>query len=238
MHNKLFAKRLDEENEKQAVQRQLITIIRHSHRLGLDWYFTETPDLRCGRKEISRTRASGVCFRISLGNKNGLRIPSGRKFGFRGIMFPLLSDDLLILKGHLEQFSKDNQAGRPRGGFLPNRYLSFDASVDFDKRVSKSLDDNLEVRRQRLQSARKIPKLRQIQVSVFERNPDVVAEALYRADGKCQKCDREAPFIRRTNNQPYLEVHHIIPLAEDGEDTVDNAIALCPNCHREMHYGK
>ncbi|MGO2991961.1 MAG: HNH endonuclease [Halomonadaceae bacterium] len=22
-----------------------------------------------------------------------------------------------------------------------------------------------------------------------------------------------------------------------GSDTVENAIALCPNCHREMHYG-
>jgi len=22
-----------------------------------------------------------------------------------------------------------------------------------------------------------------------------------------------------------------------GEDTIENAMALCPNCHREMHYG-
>ncbi|MEY8786001.1 HNH endonuclease [Citrobacter freundii] len=22
-----------------------------------------------------------------------------------------------------------------------------------------------------------------------------------------------------------------------GEDSVENAIALCPNCHREAHYG-
>jgi 5-methylcytosine-specific restriction endonuclease McrA len=36
----------------------------------------------------------------------------------------------------------------------------------------------------------------------------------------------------------YLEVHHIIPLSENGEDSVDNAIALCPNCHRQEHYGE
>lgn len=49
------------------------------------------------------------------------------------------------------------------------------------------------------------------------------------------RCNSEAPFIRRTNGSPYLEVHHKTPLAEDGEDTVENAIALCPNCHRELH---
>lgn len=36
---------------------------------------------------------------------------------------------------------------------------------------------------------------------------------------------------------PYLEVHHIIFLAQGGDDTVDNAEALCPNCHRRKHYG-
>jgi 5-methylcytosine-specific restriction protein A len=34
-----------------------------------------------------------------------------------------------------------------------------------------------------------------------------------------------------------LEVHHKTPLSARGEDTVENAIALCANCHRELHYG-
>ena len=33
----------------------------------------------------------------------------------------------------------------------------------------------------------------------------------------------------------YLEVHHIDQLAKGGADTVENAVALCPNCHRKMH---
>ncbi|WP_442967956.1 HNH endonuclease [Rheinheimera sp.] len=36
---------------------------------------------------------------------------------------------------------------------------------------------------------------------------------------------------------PYLEVHHRIPLAEKGEDTLENAIELCPNCHIQAHFG-
>ena len=30
-----------------------------------------------------------------------------------------------------------------------------------------------------------------------------------------------------------LEIHHIIPEAEKGPDTEDNAAPLCPNCHRD-----
>lgn len=36
----------------------------------------------------------------------------------------------------------------------------------------------------------------------------------------------------------YLETHHIIPLHENGEDSSGNVIALCPNHHREAHYGE
>jgi 5-methylcytosine-specific restriction protein A len=36
---------------------------------------------------------------------------------------------------------------------------------------------------------------------------------------------------------PYLEVHHVKWLALGGSDTVSNAVALCPNCHRLMHHG-
>jgi 5-methylcytosine-specific restriction enzyme A len=37
---------------------------------------------------------------------------------------------------------------------------------------------------------------------------------------------------------PFLEVHHLRTLADGGSDRVSNAVALCPNCHRQMHYGK
>ena len=37
---------------------------------------------------------------------------------------------------------------------------------------------------------------------------------------------------------PFLEVHHLRQLADRGSDTVSNAVALCPNCHREAHYGE
>ncbi|AWV01316.1 hypothetical protein DM992_11800 [Burkholderia sp. JP2-270] len=53
----------------------------------------------------------------------------------------------------------------------------------------------------------------------------------------CGGCGKPAPFQRKSTGRPYLEVHHVLPLAQGGHDTVANAIALCPNCHREQHYG-
>ena len=47
-------------------------------------------------------------------------------------------------------------------------------------------------------------------------------------------CSCPAPF-KDKNGRPYLESHHIIWLAKGGADSIDNTIALCPNCHRKMH---
>jgi 5-methylcytosine-specific restriction endonuclease McrA len=33
------------------------------------------------------------------------------------------------------------------------------------------------------------------------------------------------------------DTHHIVHKKDGGEYTQDNAIVLCPNCHREAHYG-
>ena len=68
----------------------------------------------------------------------------------------------------------------------------------------------------------------------IERDEYIKLYALERADGNCQLCDKPAPFLKK-NGSPYLEVHHINYLANNGSDTIDNVAALCPNCHRKMH---
>lgn len=37
--------------------------------------------------------------------------------------------------------------------------------------------------------------------------------------------------------EPYLEVHHVLRLADDGPDDIFHVAAVCPNCHREAHHG-
>lgn len=69
----------------------------------------------------------------------------------------------------------------------------------------------------------------------FIRDPNVIAWVRQTAAGCCEACDQPAPFMR-ADGVPYLEVHHMRPLSEGGPDTIDNAIAGCPNCHRQLHY--
>jgi 5-methylcytosine-specific restriction endonuclease McrA len=106
----------------------------------------------------------------------------------------------------------------------------------FDAAVQQSSLRSAAQRKARLSNAPRLPKRIEVTTTVFVRNPDVVVEALLRARGICERCNDPAPFARRSDGSPYLEVHHRIPLAVGGEDTVENAIALCPNCHRAAHY--
>ena len=89
----------------------------------------------------------------------------------------------------------------------------------------------------RLAAADPMPKTATVTATVYLRNPDVGATVLLRAGNNCEGCGKPAPFLRLSNGTPYLEVHHKHRLADGGTDTVENAIALCPNCHREAHHG-
>jgi len=70
----------------------------------------------------------------------------------------------------------------------------------------------------------------------YQRDANVVSWVQAKANGSCESCGRKAPFVR-DDGTPFLEVHHLRRLADGGSDTVTNAIAVCPNCHRELHYG-
>ena len=108
----------------------------------------------------------------------------------------------------------------------------------FQKDIQNSIADDPQRRRARLALRDEtLPRKVVVINTVFIRDPDVVAEALLRASGKCEECADPAPFIRKSDGHPYLEVHHKIPLARGGPDTMDNVLALCPNCHRKAHYG-
>ncbi|WP_444936244.1 HNH endonuclease [Microbulbifer sp. JMSA004] len=70
----------------------------------------------------------------------------------------------------------------------------------------------------------------------YSRNPDVRRSVLERAKGYCEFCGAEG--FKTLAGARYLETHHIVPLSELGEDSARNVIALCPNHHRQAHYGE
>jgi hypothetical protein len=72
---------------------------------------------------------------------------------------------------------------------------------------------------------------------VYERDPLVIAIARKRAGHRCEVPGCDHPQFMAGDGLPYCEVHHVIPLAEGGEDRIENVACLCPSHHREVHLG-
>jgi 5-methylcytosine-specific restriction enzyme A len=70
----------------------------------------------------------------------------------------------------------------------------------------------------------------------FVRDQQVRKNVIKRAKGRCEHCG-ELGF-RKADGSHYIEAHHIISLAKQGPDTLENVIAVCPNHHREAHFGE
>lgn len=101
-----------------------------------------------------------------------------------------------------------------------------------EKVVKKLSDEELEKKAKESQSAK--TSVRTTTSQTYERNPYVAEYAKRRANGICQLCAEPAPFKNKLG-EPYLEIHHIEWLSKGGSDTIENTVALCPNCHKKMH---
>ena len=74
-------------------------------------------------------------------------------------------------------------------------------------------------------------------VNEYARSAKIRRYVKARADGECEGCGSPAPFTSTTGH-PYLHAHHVHELSDGGSDTPDTVIALCPNCHYEVHHGE
>jgi 5-methylcytosine-specific restriction enzyme A len=120
-------------------------------------------------------------------------------------------------------------AGVPSATDVPS---ADDAGSDSSKRV-----DDLDLLREEAARRGGEPLRGPISRSEYRRASRLIRlYAEMRANGTCEYRGCTAPFTR-PNGKPYLEVHHIFRLADDGPDLPANVAALCPNCHREAHFG-
>jgi len=77
------------------------------------------------------------------------------------------------------------------------------------------------------------------------RNSEYAEIARLTANFKCEIDTHHLTFKRKTDNKEYTEAHHLIPYSEYDEfaeldisiDRPINIVSLCPNCHRNIHYG-
>jgi hypothetical protein len=59
---------------------------------------------------------------------------------------------------------------------------------------------------------------------------DVRQQVLHEAGYKCAN-----PVCKHMLT---LDIHHLVPISENGPDSMDNLPALCPNCHTMHHRGE
>lgn len=77
----------------------------------------------------------------------------------------------------------------------------------------------------------------------FSRNRATAINALSNASYRCEIDGAHKTFIRKNNNIPYTEPHHLVPMKDAGEfltslDIEENIVSLCSTCHNQIHYGK
>ncbi len=128
-------------------------------------------------------------------------------------------------------------ASKTLGSQLLNPSKLEEEEERFQSHVQASMELDEANRLERITQAPEYPQPVEVRTLRYNRSPDIVAQVLIRAQGKCEVCHEAAPFIRRKDGRPYLEVHHRQRLADGGPDTLRNAIATCPNCHRRAHFG-
>lgn len=130
------------------------------------------------------------------------------------------------------------------GEYLKDYEDKYDTLVNRDEKrydvTSIDLDTNLEYSPNYSPCEIKVSKVEN--KTIYDRDINKAKGALKLANFKCEIDENHETFITKAGT-PYMEAHHLIPLAaqEDFENSLDvdaNIICLCPICHRNLHYGK
>lgn len=79
------------------------------------------------------------------------------------------------------------------------------------------------------------PERREYVMETFARDRGWVREAKHKFGCQCMMEGCGLTF-QTANRQPYIEVHHIVPLFDGGEDGVWNLSVLCAHHHRMAHF--
>lgn len=118
-----------------------------------------------------------------------------------------------------------------------NKALPDEVSIpdDEDEQIAQAVAmpiDQLELVAEQRETVN--PEKHEVSTTQYKRDHYIAELAKREANGVCQLCGANAPFVDGAGI-PYLESHHIIWLSQGGSDTIDNTIAVCPNCHRRLH---
>jgi len=106
--------------------------------------------------------------------------------------------------------------------------------------TEEDIDDELELqdtspRLQELINNNTQPEFVNRVMRIRQRNNRLVRNLKNLYGGRCQITGEQFTFVKR-NGEFYSEVHHLIPLGENGSDAYANAIVVSPLIHKMLHY--
>ncbi len=108
---------------------------------------------------------------------------------------------------------------------------NFLRNVDYSSFATSSLTNN---QIDSILNITYIPERIKSNTFVYKRNIYLVNFLKQWYNYTCQIC---AIPIDLPSGDKYVEVHHLIPLEENGTDSLKNMICVCPNCHVKFHKG-
>lgn len=147
-----------------------------------------------------------------------------------------------LVKEPFQQEQKDADGKHRNVWIFPVKVLDSNDVIDKDslerceetkERKAKGMSEE-ELKQKVKEYTKKKSSYRSVVSTTYVRDPYKAEYIKKHAKGICQLCGQKAPFNDNYGN-PYLESHHIIWLSKGGDDSIENMVALCPNCHRKMH---
>ncbi|KXJ39335.1 McrA protein [Bacillus spizizenii] len=77
----------------------------------------------------------------------------------------------------------------------------------------------------------------------WTRNASLASMAMMLSNYTCEIDDSHKTFISKSTNKPFVECHHLVPIAKQDDfqydlDQLENLVSLCPLCHRLIHLGR
>lgn len=169
------------------------------------------------------------------------------------------SVDALSLIENIKNFDGYKEYNKEEGRFpnaALNYYISFVSQIlmDQETEIDNLSDQLIDSKQNTINNSRlfiendvKSPEIRPEPITVnnikrYQRNLLEGRKAKDFANYVCEYDNKHITFENNYDNKPYIEAHHLIPMATQGLfeyniDFADNIICLCPNCHRRFHYG-
>lgn len=160
-------------------------------------------------------------------------------------------------KDELRLYMRKREGFKPNDSYIwyiykPNDFkgllhIGYRPLSDWKQLTTVGYDEQLEIEDlgdeeyQKVLQTKLAKKLTKSTAEKYPRSASVAAEAVKKAHYKCQFDPSHVSFISASTGKPFVEVHHLIPMAKQPDfelslDQAANVVALCPNCHRAIHH--